>query len=87
MPIPLTPVTEQLHIPNFSDAIMWSRTLTCSIVVRLYYCRDTTCCYIGAIYGFSLSTYDGTDKGSAEESTEGTTYFLQDYDLACQVLQ
>ena len=71
----------------FSDAIILSRTLTCSSVVQLYYCRDPTCGSIGDIYGFSLGTYYGTDLGSPEGSTVGTTYCLLNFVSTCQVLQ
>ena len=55
------------------DVIISSRALTCSIVVRLYYYRDPTCCSIGALDGLTIGTYDGTELGSPEGLTEGTT--------------
>ena len=55
------------------DKIIFSRNLTCSSVVRLYSCRSLNCCSFGALYGLTLVTYDGTDLGSPEGSTERTT--------------
>ena len=50
-------------------AIIFSRFLTCSICFRLYSCRSPTCCSLGALYGFTLGTYDYTEIGSPEGST------------------
>ena len=55
------------------DEIIYSGGLTCSNVVRLYSCRDPTSFSLGALYGFTLCTYDGTDIVSPEASTEVTT--------------
>ena len=55
------------------DAIIFSRALTFSSVVRVSYCRDPTYCSLGALDLFTLGTYDGTDIGSTEGSTQLTT--------------
>ena len=46
--------------------------LTCLMVVWLYSCRSLTICSLGALYGFTLGTYDGKELLSPEGSTEGT---------------
>ena len=57
----------------YLDAIISSMDLTCSSVFRIYSCRDPTCCSLGALDGFTLVTYNGTEMVSLEGSTEGTT--------------
>ena len=47
-------------------AIIFSRVLTCSCVVRLYSCRVLTCCSLWALYEFTHGTYDGTSLGYLE---------------------
>ena len=56
------------------DAIIFSRDLTGSSVVLVYFCRSLTCGLLGALDIFALITYDSTDLGSPEGSTEGTIY-------------
>ena len=53
--------------------IIFSRDLTCSNVVCLYYCIVLTCCSLGPLYGSKLGTYDIIVLVSPEGSTEGTT--------------
>ena len=56
----------------YHSGIISSRDLTCSSIVRLSYYRDTICCSLGDLDGFTLGSYDGTELGSPEMSTEGT---------------
>ena len=57
----------------YTYVIISTRDLNCSSVVRLYSCKYPTCCSFGALDIFTLGTYDGTDLGSPEGSTEVTT--------------
>ena len=42
------------------------------MMVQSYYIyKDPTCCYFGALYGFTLGTYNDTELGSLEGSIEG----------------
>ena len=47
-------------------AIIFSRDLTCPSFVLLSSCRYPTCCSLGALDLFTLSTYDGTELGYLE---------------------
>ena len=49
--------------------IIFSRALTCSSAVCLYFCRVPTSCSLVALDGFTLGTYDCTKLGSPEWST------------------
>ena len=53
-------------------AKIYSRDLTCSSFVRLSFCRFPTYCSFGALDGFTLGAYDGTDLSSPEGSNEVT---------------
>ena len=53
--------------------MIFSRSLTCSIVVRLSSYIAPTSSSFGAMDGFTVGTYYGSDIGSPEESTERTT--------------
>ena len=50
----------------YSYKIVFSRVLTCSICVCLSSFLDPNCCFLGALYGFTLDTYDGTELGYLE---------------------
>ena len=54
-------------------AITFFSYLACSSVVRLSYCISPSCCSHGALCGFMLDTYDGTERGSTNGSFEITT--------------
>ena len=51
-----------------------SGVLPYSGIVCLSSCRSAACCSLGALDRFTLGTYDGTDLGSTEGSTERGTY-------------
>ena len=51
-------------------AIIFSRESTCSSVVCLYSFIALACCSLGDLYGFTFCTYDVTDIGSPEISTQ-----------------
>ena len=55
------------------DEIISSRGLNCWSVFLIYSCIYLICCSFVSLDGFTLSTYDGTDLGSPEGSTEVTT--------------
>ena len=55
-----------------NDEIIFSRDLSCSSVVRISSCKALTCCLLGDMDGFTFVTYDVTDLGSPEGSTEVT---------------
>ena len=71
-----------IHIPRnwsdsstliYPDAILSYRPLTCSSVVSCSSFRSQTCCSLGDLDESKLGTYDGTDIGLQEGSTERTT--------------
>ena len=45
----------------------------CSSVVGFSSCISPNCCSIGALYGLIIGTYDVTELGTLEVSTEVTT--------------
>ena len=55
------------------DGIIFSKDLTCSSVVSFSSCISLNFCSLKSIDGFTVGTYVGTETGSPEESTEGTT--------------
>ena len=55
------------------DAILFYRALTCSSVVQIFSCRYQTCFSLEDRDGFTIGTYDSTELGSPEGSTEITT--------------
>ena len=54
------------------DEIIFSRDLSCSSVFRISSCKALSYCSLGDLDGFTLGTYDVTELGSPEVSTEVT---------------